>query len=104
MKTDFSPMTETAYYILLSLLKERHGYGIMQYVAQITQGRINLGAGTVYGTLGKLEKNKLILNTREEDKRKYYLITQEGKEVLINEFERITELYENGKELASNGR
>jgi len=104
MKTDFSPMTETAYYILLSLLEERHGYGIMQHVSQITQNRINLGAGTVYGTLGKLEKNKLILNTREEDKRKYYLITQEGKEVLTAEFERITELYENGKELAGNGK
>ncbi len=104
MKSDFGPMSETAYYILLSLVEERHGYGIMQYVLQITNGRINLGAGTIYGTLGKLEKNKFIVSTREEDKRKYYQITKEGEKVLKAEFERIAELYENGKEIISNGR
>ena len=104
MKSEFGPMSETAYYILLSLLEERHGYGIMQYVTQITNGRINLGAGTIYGTLGKLEKNGLIVSTREEDKRKYYQITQDGMEVLKAEFERISELYENGKGIISNGR
>lgn len=56
MRNDFIPMTETAYYILLSLLEEGHGYGIMQHVSEITRDRISLGAGTMYGTLGKLER------------------------------------------------
>ena len=72
MEHNLSPMSETAYYILLSLLEERHGYGIMQYVAGITANRINIGAGTIYGTLGKLEKSKMITTTRDEEKRKYY--------------------------------
>lgn len=96
MENNFIPMSETAYYILLSLLKERHGYGIMQQVSEITGNRISLGAGTIYGTLGKLEKNRLIVTTREEDKRKYYIITEAGKAVLKQEISRLKELYENG--------
>jgi DNA-binding PadR family transcriptional regulator len=98
MENGFNPMSETAYYILLSLLVERHGYGIMQYVSELTKLRINLGAGTIYGTLGKLEKASLIVMTREAEKRKYYSITQEGKRVLREEINRIKELYLNGLE------
>jgi DNA-binding PadR family transcriptional regulator len=96
-KSTFIPMSETAYYILLSLVEERHGYGIMQHVSKITENRITLGAGTMYGTLSKLEKSKLIEMTREEDKRKYYQITDDGKDVLTMELKRIEELYNNGK-------
>ncbi|QSX05686.1 helix-turn-helix transcriptional regulator [Sedimentibacter sp. zth1] len=99
MKNAFSPLSETAYYILLSLMQERHGYGIMQFVSTITNGRINLGAGTIYGTLGKLEKAELIEITKKEEKRKYYLITNTGKELLEYEIQRICELYHNGKEI-----
>lgn len=53
-------MTETAFYILLSLTEPRQGYGIIQYVNKITDGRIKLGSGTVYGTLGKMEKSQII--------------------------------------------
>lgn len=101
--TEFIPMSETAYYILLSLTEERHGYGIMQYVTSLTRDRINLGAGTLYGTLSKLEHSGLVMITREESKRKYYLITATGKEVLDKELERIEELYLNGKEVYRNG-
>lgn len=104
MQDGFHPMSETAYYILLSLMEERHGYGIMQYVSEITKGRISVGAGTVYGTLGKLEKADLIINTREEEKRKYYRITEAGKDVLKEELSRLKELYENGKREIENGK
>ena len=103
MESHFSPMSETAYYILLSLTKERHGYGIMQHVQEITNGRISLGAGTIYGTLGKLEKADLIVMSKEEEKRKYYKISAKGVEVLEKELLRIEELYRNGKEVMSNG-
>jgi len=90
----YIPMSETAYYILLSLLFEkRHGYAIMQHVEDLTKGRIRLGAGTLYGTLGKMEKGKLIEVVTEVDKRKVYQITLFGKEVLVTEIARIRELY-----------
>ncbi|MDP4090228.1 MAG: PadR family transcriptional regulator [Bacillota bacterium] len=101
---DFIPMSETAYYILLSLTEERHGYAVMQYVSGLTRERINLGAGTLYGTLSKLEKAKLIIITREEEKRKYYKITKLGEEVLAAEIERIEELYNNGRGVLGNAR
>ena len=90
-KNNFSSMSETAYYILLSLTKERHGYGIMQHVFEITKGRIKLGPGTMYGTLSKLEKASLIIMMREEDKRKYYNITIERMELLKSEIETLKE-------------
>ncbi len=102
MKHTFIPMSETAYYILLSLVEERHGYGIMQYVNEITNERLKLGAGTIYGTLGKLEKAGLISMTKEEEKRKYYQITEEGTSVLREELSRIRELYKAGKEVLGN--
>ncbi len=99
---DFIPMSETAYYILLSLTDERHGYAIMQHVTILTHDRINLGAGTLYGTLSKLEKANLIMITIEENKRKYYKITTLGEEVLEAEIQRIEELYRNGREVFCN--
>ena len=94
-------MSETAYYILLSLLSvERHGYAIMQHVEELTKGRIRLGAGTLYGTLSKMEKGKLIEVVAEADKRKIYRITVFGKEVLLTEIARIRELYRSSEGVA----
>ena len=99
----FIPMSETAYYILLSLIQERHGYAIMQYVSEITKERINLGPGTLYGTLSKLEQAKLVEMTSEENKRKYYKITNDGTLLLQEEVERLKELYNNGVEVLEYG-
>lgn len=87
------------FYILYSLREERHGYGIMQYVAEISNGRINLGAGTIYQSLSKLEHDKLIKPTKEIDRKKEYIITEIGKEILFEESRRINELYHIAKEL-----
>jgi len=89
------PMSETMLYMLFALTEERHGWGIMQRVKELTNGRIELGAGTIYQTLGKLEKSKLIKATREEERRKFYLITETGKTALLNETKRIAEIYHN---------
>ena len=99
LKKRYLPMSETAYYILLSLTSEQHGYGIMQNVEQITEGRIRLGAGTLYGTLQKLEKEKLIEASREEDRRKFYKLTQTGVTLLRYELQRLSELVENGNRI-----
>lgn len=92
-------MSETMFYILFSLREERHGYGIMQYVEELTHGRIKLGAGTIYQSISKLEKDGLILPTKESDRKKEYIITQTGSEILVEEGKRICELYEMAKGL-----
>lgn len=91
----YVPMTETSFYILFALQDEMHGYNIMQYVKELTNGEIILGAGTVYTSLSKMEKDGLITLTKSEDKRKYYKITNLGSEVLNLEFQRIDRLYKN---------
>ncbi len=96
LKKVYMPMTESAYYILLSLKEPRHGYGIILYVKEITHDRISLGAGTIYGTLTKFEKDKLIETAGEEDRRKLYKLTEDGGWLLEQELKRIDELYKNG--------
>jgi len=91
----FIPMSETMIYILLSLIGDMHGYGIMQNVENLTKGRIKLGAGTVYQSLGKLEKGELIKCVKEENRRKIYAITQLGTQILEEERIRIKEIYDN---------
>lgn len=95
----YMPMSETAYYILLSLNEPRHGYGIMQYVELITNDRLRLGPGTLYGSLSRMEKDGLIEVVAEEDRRKVYVITDDGRQVLRAELERLKELVANGIEV-----
>ena len=73
-------------------MEERHGYGIMQYVHEITNGRINLGSGTVYTMLYKMENDGLIAAVSEHDRRKIYRITKEGQRVLRAEGDRLCQL------------
>lgn len=94
----FMPMTETAYYILLSLTKPRHGYGIIQHVEKITDGRIKLGSGTVYGTLTKMQKSGVITIYSDEERKTVYEITDIGKTLIKSEINRIKELCKNGIE------
>ena len=98
IKKVYVPMTETGFYILLCLREPNHGYGIVQMVKNMTDGDIVLAPGTMYGSLSKMEKDGLIRFVREEDKRKLYLITELGCEVLSIEMKRIERLYRNMKE------
>ena len=94
----YVPMTETGFYILFSLRKENHGYGVVQEVERLTNGEIRLAPGTMYGSLSKMENDKLIKFIWEEDKRKIYVITELGSEVLDLELKRIKRLYNTIKE------
>lgn len=91
-------LTEAVYYILLSLVSPMHGYGIMQNVEQLSNGRLKLAAGTLYGAINTLlEKNWIIALPEEKDSRKKeYQITEQGKEMLQTELLRLRELVENG--------
>lgn len=98
IKKVYVPMTETGFYILFCLQKENHGYGIVQRVEKLTNGEIVLAPGTMYGSLSKMEKDGLIRFIREEEKRKLYVITDIGKEVLDLELKRIKRLYNSIRE------
>ena len=100
IKKVYVPMTETGFYILLCLREPNHGYGIVQKVKEITDGDIVLAPGTMYGSLSKMEKDGLICFQGEEEKRKKYLITKLGREVLDIEMQRIDRVYRNMKEMS----
>ena len=95
----YVPMTETSFYILFCLQKPNHGYGVVQMTEKLTDGEIRLAPGTMYGTLAKMEKDGLISFVREEEKRKIYVMTSLGKEVLDLELKRIERLYKTSKEV-----
>lgn len=93
-----NPLTEAVFYILLALRKPNHGYGIIQEVQELTNGRHTLGAGTLYGAIQTLQKKDWIqiysVDT-ESRKKKEYLITDRGKEVFREEQRRLKELLQN---------
>ena len=91
-------LTEPVYYILLSLYTPLHGYGIMQHVKTITDGRVNIGAGTLYGAINTL-LNKGYIKEYKSDAKKEYVITDEGKAVMAEELNRLRELVKNGESI-----
>lgn len=97
IKRVYIPMTETGFYILYCLQKEMHGYNIVQKVMTMTASEIKISPGTMYGSLSKMEKDGLINFLREEEKRKIYIITDLGLEILNLEIKRIERLYKNSK-------
>lgn len=92
-------LTEAVYYILLTLMEPMHGYGIMQVVAKLSNERVHLAAGTLYGALNTLLEKGWIkaMDENSDSRKKEYVITQTGKEVLRGEIDRLTELVEIGK-------
>ncbi|MDE7284794.1 MAG: PadR family transcriptional regulator [Lachnospiraceae bacterium] len=95
-----NPLTEAFYYILLALRKPNHGYGIIQEVERWTNGRVVLGAGTLYGALQTMQKRNWIeiysVDT-ESRKKKEYIITEAGKEAFNAEKQRLEELLKNAE-------
>ena len=102
--TDQGPMTEAMYYILLALLRPGHGYGMMQRIRELSGGRLEMGPGTLYGVLSRMNREGWILLTGEEGRRKTYAITEAGKTALLAEYGRIKRLAEDGKILEEVGK
>ena len=94
-------LTEATYYILLSLYRPRHGYGIMQQAEALSRGRVRLAAGTLYGALSAMSDKGWIeqLPVESGSSKKEYQLTVKGLEVLKNELERLRELVSNGDEI-----
>ncbi len=92
----YPALTETVFYILLSLSKPMHGYAIMQNIKALTNGRINMGAGTLYGALSALTEKEYITEVRSDDpSKRLYIRTELGTEVIENEIKRLNELTQN---------
>ncbi len=94
------PLTPAVLHILLALAtKERHGYGIMKQVESDSQGRVNMGPGTLYGSIGRMieaglirESNKKIDPEMDDERRIYYKITGLGQKALAAELQRYREV------------
>lgn len=92
------PLTEALYYILLTVRKPNHGYGIIQEVSEITNERVVLGPGTLYGAINSLVSKgwiKLYSEDKESRKKKEYMITDKGREAFRQEVNRLQELVDN---------
>lgn len=98
MKDDFKeflPLSPATFYILLALSDDaRHGYGIMQEVARQSAGSYKLGPGTLYDNLEKLIDWGLVAeaprrSSKEDPRRRYYRITQQGRRVFAEEIARL---------------
>lgn len=98
---DHPALTEATYYILLSLVQPRHGYGIMQRAESLSGGRVRLAAGTLYGALNTLCDKGWILQlpAPDDSRRKDYRLTELGLKVLKNEVARLRELADNGEKI-----
>lgn len=87
-------------YILLALsTEERHGYGIMKQVEKDSNNRVNMGPGTLYGSLKRMleaglvkESGKRVDSEMNDERRIYYKITALGKKALKEELERYKQL------------
>jgi len=95
-------LTEATYLILISLCEERHGYGVMQYISTLTNGRVNLGAGTLYGAINLLLEKGWITTVGGNGRKKLYVISPKGKNVLETEVLRLAELLSLGKKIFTN--
>lgn len=102
MNSSTSSLTESIFYILLTLQEPMHGYGIMQRTSAMSKGRLILSAGTLYGALSNLLEKGWISPCGEssecEGRRKLYKITEAGEAVLVAELKRLEELVLNGNQ------
>ena len=85
----FRTLTEQMFYILLCLKKECCGMDIMEEVSRITEGRVNVGPGTLYNLLEQFLTAGMIRETRVEGRKKSYILTLKGAQILGEEYERL---------------
>jgi DNA-binding PadR family transcriptional regulator len=95
-----APLTPAVLHILLALsARERHGYGIMKQVKADSQGKVKMGPGTLYGSLGRMLEARLICESdkkadpeMDDERRVYYRITGFGRKALAAELQRYREV------------
>src|SRR6056297_3037067 len=99
----YQTLTEQMFYILICLKQESCGVDIMKKVEELTNGRVIIGPGTLYSLLDNFVKEKIIIETKIENRKKNYIITSLGKKMLQKEYIRVTELKNDYERLVKNG-
>ena len=89
-RAKFQTLTEQMFYILLCLRQECYGLDILDRVPQMTAGRVTVGSGTLYNLLEQFLEAEFIRETKVEGRRRSYILTEKGREMLKKEYERIT--------------
>ena len=85
----FQTLTEQMFYVLLCLKNECYGMDILDKVPAMTYGRVNVGSGTLYNLLEQFLVEDMIRETKVEGRRRSYILTAKGKDMLDKEYERI---------------
>lgn len=104
---DLLPLTPAVFHILLALADgERHGYDIMRAVESLTEGKMQMGPGTLYGSIKRMLRDGLIAETDErpdpeldDSRRRYYELTAFGRQVLAAESNRLARLVEVARQM-----
>ena len=91
-RTKFQTLTEQMYYILLCLSEECYGMDIMDQVPAMTDGRVKVGPGTLYNLLEQFSGAEIIRETKSEGRRRCYILTNKGRELLTSEYNRLNRL------------
>jgi DNA-binding PadR family transcriptional regulator len=89
-------MTEAMYYILLALINPNHGYSLMNEIKEVSNGRVNIGPGTLYGVLKRIQKEGLIELKEDDGRKKVYSITESGGRALQEEYNRLLTMVDDG--------
>ena len=85
----FQTLTEQMFYILLCLKDECCGMDIMNRVEQLTYGRVRVGPGTLYNLLEQFNRADFIRETKVEGRRRSYILTDRGRALLQEEYDRV---------------
>lgn len=93
------PMTEAMYYVLFSLLRPNHWDQLLHDIIEVSNGRLKMGPGTLYGVLSRMQKEGLIALAEVDGRRKTYVMTKEGEQALHTEYNRLKALINDSLQL-----
>lgn len=88
-RAKFQTLTEQMFYVLLCLKTECYGMDILDRVPSMTNGRVNVGSGTLYNLLEQFLSAGMIVETKVEGRKRSYLLTDYGQEILEKEYQRL---------------
>ena len=88
-RAKFHTLTEQMFYVLLCLKNECYGMDILDRVPAMTSNRVSVGSGTLYNLLEQFLAEGFIRETKVEGRRRSYILTDKGKEMLGKEYQRI---------------
>ena len=89
-RAKFQTLTEQMFYTLLCLKEECYGMDILDRVPAMTDHRVNVGSGTLYSLLDQFLEAEMIRETKVEGRRRSYILTDKGREMLDKECARLT--------------